>query len=214
VSDNIHAAPNQRPPPEAIAARLGEVAARYEKKPQPFTGLADIRHREAQRLLRGRGLSSEERKAQINQISASIGFGSSARLSKHLKLLGVEKDRLHIHQLPAIDRTREEQIKVNRARDKDRKRAERKAVRPVSTDELQSAAILGALDQETWRSARDVDALLAECPAFKKVTSRASRKAIIRRAFGKMAAFGVIEVEDQMSNNGVAIYARLLPFVH
>jgi hypothetical protein len=92
--------PNRRPSPEVIAARLGEVATRYERKPRPFDGLDKARRDETRWLLRGRGVSSEEIKAQIDRISASIGFGNSKRLSQRLKLLGTEKDSLTFTSFP------------------------------------------------------------------------------------------------------------------
>lgn len=211
------APPNRRPSPEAVAARLKEAELEHKRgerkhaPPRPFMGPHDVRRKEAAWLMKKRGLPSERIKTLLDDISRSIGFGDANRLGEYLKLRGAEKDAFRIRQIRPIDRTREDQKRINQARKNDRKRAKRKVITPMSADELQSGAILGALDETTWRSARDLDAVLAECPAFGKVTSRASRKAIIRRAFGKLAAFDLIEVEDQMTANGLAVYARRLP---
>jgi hypothetical protein len=204
--------PNQRPTPEVVTVQLREVALKYKRTPRPFVGLYDVRHREVGWLIKKRGLPPERIALMLDEISASVGFGDSDRIGQHLKLLGQEKDAFRIRQIRPIDRTKEDQRRLNRARDNARQKAKRQATKglSMSIDELQSGAIIGALDHETWRSARDVDGLLAGCPAFKNVATRASRKAIIRRAFGKLAAADLIEIEDQIGQNGIATHARLL----
>ena len=202
--------PNQRPPPEVAAALIRIARLNYKR---PFTGAADIRRREALWLLRGRGTPDDEIKAQIGQISASVGFGSSKRLGAHLKLLGVEKDQFKIRQLRPIDRTPEQQAELNRTRRNERKREKRPNAEATKEAHMTVKARLGEIVAtlgETWQSAREVGDSVATSPAFSGLAIP-SRQRIIRRAIGKLVELGTVETEDRMGPYGLATHVRRLP---
>jgi hypothetical protein len=73
------------------------------------------------------------------------------------------------------------------------------------------SVIVAELDQDAWKSAREIGDAVAESPAFSGLASIPSRQRVVRRLIGKLVALGAVETDDRMGAYGMATYVRRLP---
>jgi hypothetical protein len=212
VSDSAYAAPpNQRPPPEVVAARLSELdrAHRKRRRPYTFTGPADVLRAEARWLLKSRGLSPDEIEARI----AGVRVWNSKRAGEHFRLSGADKDKFRIRQMRAFDRTTKEQAEIVRSRKNERRRTKRvianKGKTPMKID-MRLGEVVAQLDYEVWRSGREIGDALSTSPAFAELKTTVSRQAMIRQLIGKLVKRGEAETDMRAGPFGMATYARRL----